>query len=71
MSVVEEFADKMAAQTVDLVERTGDLDLVKRVAEIMGASSQTLQESFLTAVRVRTAANRAEAFLKDYEKNLS
>jgi len=70
MSVVEEFADKIAAQTVELVDQTGDLDLVKRVAEIMGASSQTLQESFLTAVRVRTAANRAAEFLKSYEENL-
>lgn len=44
---------------------TGDEKIVQNIAEIMGASSQTLEEAFLTAVRVRRAEKRARELLAD------
>ena len=42
---------------------TGDEKIVQVIAEIMGASSQTLEEAFLTSVRVRRAEKRARELL--------
>ncbi|MEL6641445.1 MAG: hypothetical protein AAFP98_09065 [Pseudomonadota bacterium] len=42
---------------------TGDEKIVQNIAEIMGASSQTLEEAFLTAIRVRRAEKRARELL--------
>lgn len=44
---------------------TGDEKIVQNIAEIMGASSQTLEEAFLTAIRVRRAEKRARELLAD------
>ncbi len=44
---------------------TGDEKIVQTIANIMGASSQTLEESFLTAVRVRRAEKRARELLAE------
>jgi len=38
---------------------------VQRIADMMGASSQTLEEVFLTAVRVRRAEKRARDLLAE------
>ena len=42
---------------------SGDEKIVPAIAEVLGASSQTLQEAFLTAVRVRRAETRARELL--------
>lgn len=42
---------------------TGDEKIVQVIAEMMGASSQTLEEAFLTSVRVRRAEKRARELL--------
>ena len=42
---------------------TGAEKIVQVIAEIMGASSQTLEEAFLTAIRVRRAEKRARELL--------
>ena len=44
---------------------SGDEKIVQQIAEIMGASSQTLEEAFLTAIRVRRAEKRARELLKE------
>ncbi|RYH03200.1 hypothetical protein EU805_05605 [Salipiger sp. IMCC34102] len=65
MSYVEEVANELAAKALEDEARTGDDKIVARVGEILGASSQTLQESYLTAVRVRRAEERARSLLAE------
>jgi len=65
----DEYVDKVAGELAEMAladeKRTGDENIVNEISEIVGASSQTLQESFLTAVRVRRAERRARALLTE------
>ncbi|MCB1330608.1 MAG: hypothetical protein KDK28_14760 [Maritimibacter sp.] len=54
-----EVADELARESLDLYEKTGDEDIFQEVTKIIGASSQTLEEAYKTAVRVRRAEKRA------------
>lgn len=63
MSLAESLADDLAAKVIAHVERTGDEDIVGIIASALGDSSQTLQEAFVTSVRVQRAAIRAEKLL--------
>lgn len=68
MSLLEDVADSMAKRAAQLYLKTGDEDLERRVATEIGASSPTLQEAFLTAMRIRKAEARGHALLDKYEK---
>lgn len=63
MSITEDLADALAQDTIKAMIELGDDKLIAQVAELIGASSQTTQEAFLTAVRVRLAERRAREFL--------
>jgi len=63
MGVAEELADALAVDVLKAVDITGDLDLVDDLANLMGETSQTAEEAFLTAVRVRRANTRAREML--------
>ncbi|SER74299.1 hypothetical protein SAMN04490244_102375 [Tranquillimonas rosea] len=63
MQLLETLADELAQETLARAGRTGDESLVQKVADEIGSSSQTMQEAFLTAVRVRRAEARARALL--------
>ena len=63
MSLAETLADDLAAKVIAHVERTGDEEVVALIASALGDSSQTLQEAFVTSVRVQRAAIRAEKLL--------
>jgi len=54
-----EVADKLARESIDLFEKTGDEEIFAQVTKIIGSSSQTLEEAYKTAVRVRRAEKRA------------
>jgi len=62
---VEKIAGELAELAMADERRTDDEKIVNEIAEIVGASSQTLQEAYLTAVRVRRAEKRARALLAD------
>ncbi|MBS1302817.1 hypothetical protein [Loktanella sp. SALINAS62] len=66
-SYVEEVANELAAKALADEARTGDIKIVDQVAEILGASSQTLQESYMTFIRVRRAEKRARDLLATRE----
>ncbi|WP_413720327.1 hypothetical protein [Silicimonas sp. MF1-12-2] len=68
MSLLEDVADGMAQRAVKLVLSTGNDSLERRVADEIGASSPTLQEAFLTAMRIRKAEARGHALLDKYER---
>ena len=59
MALLDDMADELAQLALEDEARSGDDQIVRKVAEILGASSQTLQEAFNTAIRVRRAEARA------------
>jgi hypothetical protein len=67
MSRVDDIAEKLAEDALDYEQRSGNSSVVTEVSKIIGASSSTLQDAFLTAVRVRRAEALARAYLSDME----
>lgn len=65
MALTEDMADEIAQLALEDELRTGDEGIIREVAEILGASSQTLQEAFLTSIRVRRAEKRARELLME------
>ena len=63
MRTLDRLASKLADDTFKAMKETGDDRLYTEVAKVLGASSQTLEEAFLTEVRVRMAALTAFKFL--------
>ena len=63
MALTEDMADEIAQLALAEETRSGDEIIIAQVAEILGASSQTLQEAFLTSDRVRRAERRARELL--------
>lgn len=68
MGIVDEVADGLAKRTTELMRKTGNDTIEKRIADEIGSSSPTLQEAFLTAMRLRKAEIRGHALLDKYEK---
>ncbi|MCK0166365.1 hypothetical protein MWU52_02255 [Jannaschia sp. S6380] len=64
MALADDLADKLAARVIAHVEKTGDNDIIRLMSQSLGDSSQTLQEAFVTSVRVQQAAIRADRMLK-------
>ncbi|WP_370048946.1 MULTISPECIES: hypothetical protein [Salipiger] len=65
MSLTQDLADKLAEDTFKVMKATGDERFYMEVAKVIGASSTTLEEAFLTSVRVRLAEQRARRFITD------
>lgn len=65
MGITDDIADELAQQALALEAQTGDETIALKVSEILGASSQTTQEAFLTSVRVRRAEARARTYLSE------
>ena len=65
MSTLQAIASDLADKTVAIMDKTGEDRLHFEVATVLGASSQTLEEAYLTEVRVRLAGRAASKFLKD------
>jgi hypothetical protein len=68
MSLLDDVANKLARETVELMRITGDDTMERRVADEVGASSPTLQETFLTAMRILKAEQRGLSLLDKYRK---
>lgn len=71
MEYLEGIADKLANEVLDVIEATGNEDVVDDIKKIIGTSSTTLEEAYMTAVRVRRAERRATAFLADLRSKSS
>ncbi len=64
-SYLERVAGEIADLALEDAKVNGDENIVDTIGEILGSSSQTLQEAFLTAVRVRRAEARARNLLAE------
>ncbi len=66
--VLKELADKLAADTIKAMDALGDDRLYEQVAKVLGASSQTSEEAYLTSIRIRLAERRGRQFLNEHVK---
>lgn len=65
MGITEDLADALARDAIAAAEKLGDDKVISEVSDELGASSTTVQEAFLTAVRVRLAEQRARGHLDE------
>lgn len=63
MTTMDDLADDLACKALDAAKKAGDEGIVDRVAQTIGASSTTMEEAFLTAIRIRRAERRARDYL--------
>jgi len=63
MAITETLAAKLAEDTLKAMDELGDDRLYIRVGDILAASSQSLEEAYLTEVRVRLSERLARQFL--------
>jgi hypothetical protein len=64
MGVIEDLGDELAVETLKAMEELGNDRFYNDVAKVVGASSPTLQEAFLTSMRIRLAALRGTKFIE-------
>lgn len=62
---VQEMANALAEECLEVQKEVGNDRLFMELGQVLGASSQTLEEAFLTAVRTRMANEQGRAFLAD------
>ena len=67
MGITEDLADELAKDTLEAAAAAGNQKIVDQVSEVLGATSSTAQEAFLTAVRVRRAVARARETLATHK----
>lgn len=65
MSYVENLGEKLARDVLKIQAETNDLNIVQEVSKVLEASSSTLHEAYMTAVRVYDAEKRARRLLDD------
>lgn len=67
---MSEYTDNTANELANLAlaeaAASDNTKIVEQIGEILGASSQTLEEAYLTALRVRRAEKRARELLAKY-----
>ncbi|NCQ22935.1 MAG: hypothetical protein COW54_12195 [Rhodobacteraceae bacterium CG17_big_fil_post_rev_8_21_14_2_50_63_15] len=63
MGVTEDLADELARDVIKAIEATGNEDLLTDIQKVLATSSQTAEEAFLTAFRVRRANLKARELL--------
>jgi hypothetical protein len=65
MGVVDDLADALAKDAIAIANAIGNDDVIYETAKILEATSATMQESYMTSVRVRLAERRAREFLAE------
>ena len=65
MRVVEELADNLAKDAIELANKLGNDDITLETAKVLVATSSTMEEVYMTSIRVRLAKRRARRFLEE------
>lgn len=63
MGTAEKLAEKLAIDTLKVQDAIGEDRFYTEVAQVLGAASQSLEEAFLTEIRVRLAERKAREFI--------
>ncbi|MCR9148635.1 MAG: hypothetical protein NXH83_00530 [Rhodobacteraceae bacterium] len=61
---IQDLADKLARDTLEASKELDDPFFYDQVSKMIGASSTTLQEAFLTSIRIRQAEARGRRFME-------
>lgn len=61
---IQDLADELARDVLEGSKDLGDPYFYEQVAKVIGASSPTLQEAFMTSIRIRLAERRGREFLE-------
>lgn len=59
MGTIEKLGEKLAIDTLKVQDAIGEDRFYMEVAQVLGAASQSLEEAFLTEMRVRLAERKA------------
>lgn len=65
MAVMDDIADDLAVKALALEEASGDESAIRKIADALATSSPTMEETFLTAVRIRRGEARARKVLEN------
>jgi hypothetical protein len=65
MRVVEDLADNLAKDAIELANKLGDDDIIYETAKVLVATSSTMEEAYMTSIRVRLAERSALRFLEE------
>lgn len=68
MGVIEDLGDELARETLKVMAETGNDRFFMDVGRVVGASSPTLQEAFMTSIKIRMAHARGMKFVVDTVK---
>ncbi len=63
MSFIQDLADKLAQDVLDSQAELADDAFYEQVSRVLGAASPTLQEAYMTSIRIRLAERRGRDFL--------
>ncbi|SEJ60741.1 hypothetical protein SAMN05421762_1851 [Pseudooceanicola nitratireducens] len=69
-ATLDRIAAKLADETLQVMDKTGDDRFYTTVAQTIGAASQTLEEAYLTEIRIRLAARKAMALIQATKKSV-
>lgn len=61
---IQDLADTLARDVLEASKELDDPFFYEQVSKVLGASSTTLQEAFLTSIRIRQAEARGRVFLE-------
>ena len=65
MRVVEELADNLAKDAIELANKLGNDDIIYETATSLVATSSTMEEAYMTSIRLRLAKRLARRFLEE------
>lgn len=63
MDFISDLGDSLARDALKAEEELDDDRLIEQLSTTIGAASQTLQEAFMTSVRIRRAEKRGRIWL--------
>ncbi len=63
MSFIQDLADELAKDVLDSQAELGNDAFYEQVSRVLGAASPTLQEAYMTSIRIRLAERRGRDFL--------
>jgi hypothetical protein len=59
---IQSLGDQLAKDVLEAQDELGDDRFYEKIARVLMESSPTLQEAFMTSIRIRLAERRARAF---------
>ncbi|EAQ45026.1 hypothetical protein MED193_04331 [Roseobacter sp. MED193] len=65
MGTIDKLGEKLAIDTLKVQDAIGEDRFYMEVAQVLGAASQSLEEAFLTEMRVRIAERKARDFIAE------